>query len=455
MITQRDTALKVLQAALLAADPAEAIRRHVRRDGHELHVADRVYDLRRYDRVYVVGGGKASLPMAAAVEDLLGDRLTAGLVNTKRGHLAASTGEAAAGQSVALRKGSHIQVVEAGHPIPDEEGRAGAARMAEILRQATDRDLVICLISGGGSALMALPAPGLTLADKQATTQTLLACGATINEINTVRKHLSQSKGGYFALQAHPAEMITLILSDVVGSPLDVIASGPTVPDPTTFADAYAVLARYGVLDQVPAAVRRRLEDGRAGRLEDTPTAGHPAFGRTFNLVVADNRVAARAAVAQAEALGFHSLLLSTSVEGEAREIAKFHAALAREVEETNAPLPRPACLIAGGETTVTLRGHGKGGRNQEMALAAALKIAGLERTVILCSATDGSDGPTDAAGAIVDGSTVRRAQELGMDAEAYLADNNSYEFFSHLGDLIKTGATNTNVNDLTMVFVF
>ena len=327
--------------------------------------------------------------------------------------------------------------------------------MAEILRQATVDDLVICLISGGGSALMALPAPGITLADKQATTQALLACGATINEVNSVRKHLSMSKGGNFALLAHPAEVITLILSDVVGSPLDVIASGPTVPDPSTFADACDVLQRYEVMERVPPAVRQRLEDGRAGRLDDTPTAGHPAFARTFNLVVADNRIAARAAVSEAASLGFNALLLSTSVEGEAREIAKFYAALGREIEETNAPLPAPACLVAGGETTVTLRGHGKGGRNQEMALAAALKIRDLQRTLIVCAATDGSDGPTDAAGAMVDGDTLRRAGDAGLDPLAYLADNNSYEFFDRLGDLIRTGPTNTNVNDLTMVFVF
>ncbi len=451
MDPRHQTALRVLSAALLAADPAEAVRRQVRRDGDMLRVAGRTYDLSRYRRVLVIGGGKASVPMAAAVEGILGERLTEGLINTKEGHSARECGVSAD----FLAPGSRVRVIEAGHPVPDARGQDGASRMAALLRGATADDLVICLISGGGSALMALPAPGVTLADKQATTRALLACGATINEVNTVRKHLSQSKGGSFALLAYPADVVTLILSDVIGSPLDVIASGPTVPDPTTFHQALAVLAAYDLLGKVPPPVRLHIEAGVAGNLDDTPDAGHPAFERTFNLVVADIRVAALAAEQEARRLGFSTLLLSTSVEGEAREIAKFLAAIGREEEETGGPLPRPACLIAGGETTVTVRGQGKGGRNQEMALAAALKIDGLADTVILCSATDGSDGPTDAAGAIVDGSTIRRAREMGLDPAAYLADNNSYAFFNLLGDLIKTGPTNTNVNDLAMVFVF
>lgn len=451
MDPRHQTALRVLNAALLAADPAEAVRRQVRREGDLLHVAGRAYDLSRYQRVVLVGGGKAAVPMAAAVEDILGDRLTGGLINTKEGHLAATSRAASATRAPASR----VEVIEAGHPVPDVRGQEGAARMAGLLGAATAEDLVVCLISGGGSALMALPAPGISLADKQATTRALLSCGATINEVNAVRKHLSLSKGGNFALLAYPAELITLILSDVIGSPVDAIASGPTVPDPTTFGEARQVLERYGLISTVPPSVRARLEAGVAGEIADTPVAGHPAFERTFNVVIADIRVAALAAEQEARALGFNTMLLTTSVEGEAREIGKVLAAIGREEEETGAPLPRPACLITGGETTVTVRGQGKGGRNQEMALAAGIKIAGLDHTVILCSATDGSDGPTDAAGAIVDGSTVRRAREMGLDPEAYLSDNNSYAFFDRLGDLIRTGPTNTNVNDLDLVFVF
>lgn len=459
--------LAVFAAALAAVEPAAAVRRQVRREGDALRVADRVYDLRRYRNVYVVGGGKAAVPMAAAIQEILGDRTTAGLVNTRRGQApppdptrvrerVGPVPDRGDGPVVALAiPHSRIAVIQAGHPIPDEAGQAGAAAMAELLTGATADDLVICLISGGGSALMALPAEGITLADKQAVTGALLASGATINEVNAVRKHLSRSKGGGFALLAYPAEVITLILSDVVGSPLDVIASGPTVPDASTFADACAVLSRYGLWDRVPSTVRRRLDEGRAGQLAETPKPGHPAFARTFNLVVADNRVAARAAVAEAERLGFHAMLLSTSVEGEAREVGKVFAALAREIAETNGPLPRPACLVAGGETTVTLHGAGRGGRNQEMALSAAIKMAGLERVALLCGATDGSDGPTDAAGAVVDSTTAARARSLGMEPAAFLAENDSYSFFQRLGDLIITGPTNTNVNDLTMVFAF
>jgi len=447
----QEIALALLATALAAADPRQAIHRSLRRHDDTLSVGDRTYDLQQYRHIYVVGGGKAAIPMAIAIEEILGDRITAGIVNTRRGHQQKTSPEQA---PEVIPSPQRIAVVEAGHPIPDEDGQAGTERMASLLRQAEAHDLVICLISGGGSALMALPAPGITLADKQAVTAALLASGATINEINTVRKHLSQSKGGNLALLAYPAEVITLILSDVVGNPLDVIASGPTVPDPSTFADAWDILERYGLIDKVPPAVRQRLKDGRAGLYPDTPTAEHPAFSRTFNLVVADNRIAAQAIVTEASKRGFNALLLSTSVEGEAREVAKVYAAMAREIAETNAPLPRPACLVAGGETTVTLRGQGKGGRNQEMALAAALKIANLEGTVILCAATDGSDGPTDAAGAIADGTTVARALSLGLDPMAYLANNDSYHFFDQLGDLVITGPTHTNVNDLTVILV-
>jgi len=447
-----DTVRCVLDAALRAVDPAEAVRRQVSRQDDLLVVAGRQYDLARYRHVYVLGGGKASIPMAAALSEILGGRVTAGHVNSRRtGPLPAA---GAASDIAPLAPGSPVTVTEAGHPLPDESGAAGVARMAKLLRAATADDLVFFVISGGGSALMAWPAPGISLDDKREVTRQLLASGATINELNAVRKHISQSKGGQLAQLAYPAEVITLILSDVVGSPLDVIASGPTVADPSTYEQAYRVLAERRLLTRTPAAVLAQLEGGLAGFLPETPKAGDPVFKRTFNVVVGDNRVAARAAAAEATRLGFNTLLLSTSVEGEAREIAGFFAALAREIEETGAPVAPPACLVAGGETTVTVRGGGTGGRNQEMALAAAMKIAGLEHTVIACCATDGSDGPTEAAGAWVDGSTVGRALERGCDPGAYLADNDSHTFFQRMGGLIVTGPTNTNVNDLTFVFV-
>jgi glycerate 2-kinase len=302
---------------------------------------------------------------------------------------------------------------------------------------------------------MTLPVEGLNLADVKSLTDTLLRCGATINEINAVRKHLSQIKGGNLARLVYPAEIVSLILSDVVGNPLDVIASGPTVPDPTTFADAYGIIEKYGLLEELLRPIVERLQRGKEGLIAETPKEGDEVFTQTYNLLIASNEVAAEAATTRAEELGFHSLLLSTFVEGEAREVAKVFAAIAKEILHSGRPVPRPACVVAGGETTVTVRGNGLGGRNQEMALSAALEIAGLEDVMIIPLATDGTDGPTDAAGAIADGSTLRRAQEAGLSASQYLADNDSYQFFQQLGDLLITGPTNTNVNDLTFTFVF
>ena len=441
---RRERALAILSAALEAVDPVNAVKRQVSLSDETLRIGQRIYDLGRYRHIYVIGGGKAGGSMAQAVEEILGQRVTAGLVNVKYGYGAET---------------EIIRLNEAGHPIPDAAGMAGTKRMAELARKATDEDLVICLISGGGSALMTLPAEGVTLADVRSLTDALLRCGATINEINAVRKHLSQTKGGNLARLAYPAEIVSLILSDVVGSPLDVIASGPTVPDTTTFADAYGVIEKYGLLEELPRSIVERLWRGKEGIIPETPKQGAESFARTYNLIIASNEVAAEAATTRAEELGFHTLLLSTFVEGEAREVAKVFAAVAKEIINSGRPLPRPACVVAGGETTVTIRGSGLGGRNQEMALSAALEIAGLEDVMIIPLATDGTDGPTDAAGAIADGSTLRRAslllQEAGLSAAQYLANNDSYHFFQQLGDLLITGPTNTNVNDLTFTFVF
>ena len=437
---RREQALAILSAALEAVDPVNAVKRQVSLSDDTLRIGQRIYDLGRYRNIYVIGGGKAGGSMAQAVEEILGQRVTAGLVNVKYGYGA---------------KTDIIRLNEAGHPIPDAAGMAGTKQMAELARQATDEDLVLCLISGGGSALMTLPAEGVTLADVKSLTDALLRCGATINEINAVRKHLSQTKGGNLARLAYPAEIASLILSDVVGNPLDVIASGPTVPDTTTFADAYGVIEKYGLIEKLPRPIVERLWQGAEGLIPETPKVGAEAFTRTHNLIIASNEVAAEAATTKAKELGFHTLLLSTFVEGEAREVARVFAAIAKEIVHSGRPLPRPACVIAGGETTVTIRGKGLGGRNQEMALSAALEIAGLEEVMIVPLASDGTDGPTDAAGAIADGSTLRRAQEVGLAAAQYLADNDSYHFFQQLGDLLITGPTNTNVNDLTFTFVF
>jgi hydroxypyruvate reductase len=420
------------RAALGAVDPAAAVRRYARREGDVLIVADRRYDLREFERVFVVGFGKAAVPMTTAVADTLGGRLTAGVVVTKYGH----------GEISRSAAQSAITLIEAGHPVPDEHSVRGAQTVADLVDQATERDLVICLISGGGSALLTLPVPGLDLADLQALTGALLRSGATINELNTVRKHCSRIKGGNLARLASPATLVTLILSDVVGDPLDVIASGPTVPDPATVTDAQAVLQRHRISFPKPVP------------FQETPKPSDPVFERVQNVVVGSNRQAALAAVASARQAGFNTLLLGTFVEGEAREVARVAAALAKGVRVHGEPLKPPACLVWGGETTVTIRGNGKGGRNQELALAAALALEGWPGVLLMALATDGTDGPTDAAGAVITGGTVARARAMGLDPWAALEDNNSYAFFDALGDLILTGPTGTNVNDLLFVMV-
>jgi hydroxypyruvate reductase len=445
---RREKALEILGAALAAVDPAAAIHNALRYDplSQQLELAGQVYDLRRYQNVYVVGAGKAGWPMASALAEILGERLTRGLVNVKHGHRPPPGYDT-----------GRIELIEASHPVPDEAGVQGASRMVDLLRDLTENDLVLAVISGGGSALLELPVPGVTLADMQMLTSTLLRSGATINQMNTVRKHLSQVKGGQLAKWASPAPLIGLILSDVVGSPLDVIASGPTVPDTSTFSEAWAILESFGLTEagKTPPAILEYLRAGVAGQIPETPKPGDPLFDRVQNLIVADNRIAGLAAAEKARSLGFNASLLSTFVEGEAREVARVYAALAKEVLTFNAPLARPACLLLGGETTVQVRGNGLGGRNQEMALAAALAIEELPEIMIVPLATDGTDGPTDAAGAIAEGDTIGRAVTLGLDPADYLRRNDAYHFFERTGDLLRTGPTQTNVNDLTMLLIF
>ena len=439
---QRERVLPILSAALQAVDPYMAVRRALTQQGEELRIGARVYDLRSVEQVIVVGAGKAGGPMSRAVEDVLGGRLRPGqgAVNVKRGHAEPTRA---------------IEIREAGHPIPDEDGVMGTRRIVELVRSAGVDDLVLCLISGGGSALLQLPAEGITLADTRWVTDLLLRAGATIDELNTVRKHLSQVTGGQLARLAQPARVVSLLLSDVVGNPLDVIGSGPTAPDSSTFEGAAKIVERFELWAELPAAVRERLEAGRRGELAETPKPGEPLFERVQNEVVASNELAAQTAVMEAERSGFRTLLLSTFIEGEAREVGRVFAGLAREVAASGRPLSRPCCLVAGGETTVTVRGNGRGGRNQELALGAALKLAGLQDMLLVALATDGNDGPTDAAGAVADGTTLDRAGRLGLDPHAFLARNDAYGFFERLGDLLMTGPTNTNVNDLTFVFAF
>ena len=420
----RKHARTIFQAALSAADPAGAVERYLKRR-----------DFSRFRDIYVVGAGKAGASMAQAAERVLGRRIAAGLLNVKYGHTAK------------LRR---IELNECGHPVPDPNGVAGAERIARIAAGAGKDDLVICLISGGGSALLPAPAEGITLEEKQATTRLLLASGANIHEINSVRKHISRIKGGQLARLAAPARVESLMLSDVIGDNLDVIGSGPTAPDVSTFADAVGILDRYGIRERVPASVRERLEQGARGAVPETPKLDDPVFARVRNTIVGSSRLALAAAARHARALGYRTLVLSSEIQGEAREIARMHAAIASEMVRTGHPMKPPACVITGGETTVTLRGDGLGGRAQEFALAAAIDIAGLENVVVFCAGTDGSDGPTNAAGAVADGQTLGRKP----DARSYLNRNDSYHYFESLGDLVITGPTNTNVMDVCIVLV-
>ena len=439
IVKLRHHARQIFQAGLQAVDPVEAIIRHVTLNGDVLCISDRQFNLKDYDRILVVGAGKAVAPMAKAVEDLLGNRISDGVIVVKDEH------------GLPLKK---IKICEASHPVPDERGVQGTEEILSLVETAGKRDLIICLISGGGSALLIAPAGDISLEDKQNATKLLLACGATIHEFNTVRKHLSRAKGGRLAQMAYPATVTSLILSDVVGDDLDVIASGPTVPDSSTFNDAEQILKGYGIWDQLTPSVRNHIEKGTSGQIEDTPNSNDVVFQQCSQVLVGTNLQALKAAGQEARKLGYRPLILSSKVEGEAREVARFYTAIAREILSSENPLKPPACVLAGGETTVTITGEGRGGRNQEFALAAALTIAGLDNVVVLSGGTDGTDGPTDAAGAIADGTTVARALEKSLDPKDFLRRNDSYSLFQHLEDLLMTGPTRTNVMDIYMMLL-
>jgi len=442
-LTQAALVRSVLAAALQAADPYQAVRSALHRTGDLLKVDEQIYPLKNFQNIYVIGAGKAAYPMALAVEDILGDHLTNGLMVTKEGHLPPQP---------ALRR---VHILEAGHPLPDERGIEAARRMLHLLDTTTADDLVFCLISGGGSALMTAPAEGVSLSDLQQLTNILLRCGASIAQINTLRKHLDQVKGGGLARRAAPARVCTLILSDVVGDPLETIASGPTVPDASTFQDAWKVLELFSLLDETPQGILSYLRRGLQGEAAETLKPGDPIFQRVQNVLAASNAQAANAAAERAKTFGFHTLRLTTFLQGEARQAGMLLAAIARQIHASAEPLSRPACLITGGETTVTVRGSGKGGRNQELVLGAVEGLAQVPQSLLISLATDGGDGPTDAAGAVASDTTLLRARALGLEPQDFLNRNDAYHFFEPLGDLLKTGPTRTNVNDLQFLFVF
>lgn len=436
----RIDALDILEAAVNAVNPGEAVRRSLSVKGTHLTIRGAEWDLDRFEGIHVIGGGKACGAMAEAVEEILGDRISSGTVNVLKG-------------TESRHDLDRVSLNGASHPIPDVDGVTGVQKMMETLDGVGASDLIIVLISGGGSSLMAYPAKGVALENIQDVTQKLLMSGATIGELNAVRKHLSAIKGGQLVQRSRGATVISLILSDVVGDPIDTIASGPTAPDETTFGDARDVLERFGLWEGVPRIVKERLEEGARGKIHETPKPGDPIFQRVRNFVIGSNLVAARAAVERAGELGYNAELVSTEVEGEARDVGRSFAEAALSVTRLGSPVRAPAVLVAGGETTVSVRGVGVGGRNMEVALAASEGIEGMA-SVVAALATDGIDGPTVAAGAMVDGSTLVRARALGLDPSKYLSENDSYMFFQSLGDAFITGPTGTNVNDLTIILV-
>ncbi len=440
----RSVARAIFSKAVSAVDPGRLLRERIQIEKNRLLIRaeenrELTFDLSHFEKIFVVGTGKASNSMAKAIEEMFGERITTGMVTTKYGHL------------LPLRK---IEIIEAGHPLPDQKGYEGAKRIRNLLKESGPGDLVIFLLSGGGSALLPFPANAIELKEKQEVTQLLLDCGADIQEINTIRKHISQIKGGWLSKWAYPSTVIGFILSDVVGDQLDVIGSGPTVPDPSTFEEAWEILRKYDLFGKISASIKQYLESGKKGEVEETPKPGDAVFEKVHNCIIGSNAFALREAEKEAASLGLNTLILSSLIVGETREAARFHTAIAKEVILSGNPIVRPACILSGGETTVTIKGSGLGGRNQEFVLAAALEISRMEKIVLLSGGTDGTDGPTDAAGALADHTTIDRAKGMGLNTKAHLENNDAYPFFKKLGDLLITGPTQTNVMDVRIILV-
>jgi len=436
----RRSCLDALEYALEAVEPAALVKAKVRvtSDRRFLVVGRKRFDLWEFRRVLVIGGGKASAGMARAIEEVLGDKITGGIVNVP--------------ESQVRRNGRTIVKLHgATHPLPSTRGEEGVREMIRLVGKPTDDTLVISLISGGGSAMLPMPRDGITLSDKIETTRSLLRAGAGIKELNIVRKHLSEFKGGWLAVKLYPATVVSLVISDVVGNGLDSIASGPLYPDSSTFHDAMNVLKIYRLLGNIPVAASSLIQRGSAGAVPDTPKPGSRYFERVTNIIIGSNEDACAAAVRRLRALHCRPVLLTTGYEGESEDIGRQFGSIPLEAAGTT----RPRSWVAGGETTVTVRGDGFGGRNQEFALGAAMKISGNRGVAIVSSGTDGVDGPTDAAGALVDGSTVSRARARGLEPREHLRHNDSYPLFRELGDLVMTGPTGTNVNDVCVIAIY
>ena len=435
----RKVALRLIEEGLKAADPYKVVYNSIEVQGPIIKVCGIEF---KPSRIFIVGFGKASINMAKAVEDKLKDKICEGVISAPK---------TLKDEHVKLTK---IKIVWSGHPYPDEGSIKAGRLISELVKEAKEDDLVIALVSGGGSALMEYPANNITLSDFIKTTELLLKSGAVIQEINAVRKHISLVKGGWLAYYAYPAKLVSLIISDVVGDDLSSIASGPTVPDPTTFNDAVSVLKKYGIWDKVPDTVRKYLSNGLSGKVPETPKPGDKVFNNVHNFIVASNIVSLKRMAGIGRGLGYNTIILTSLLEGEAREVGKVLASIALDSKMHGIPVEPPAIILAGGETTVTVRGKGKGGRNQELALSAAFKLANNHGIALASVGSDGIDGITPYAGGIIDAHSINRAIKLELNPEEILMNNNSYEFFKNLGDGIYTGPTGTNVNDFQVIII-
>ncbi|MGQ9479664.1 MAG: glycerate kinase type-2 family protein [Thermoproteota archaeon] len=428
----RRDALEILEEGLRAADPRESIKETLEKIRGEIH---------GYRRVFIIGFGKASVSMAMACEELLGEFIYKGVVIAPDGV-----------NDTGLER---IRVLRGTHPLPSERNIESTRELLSTCSGLSREDLVICLVSGGGSALLVLPAEGVSLKDKIRTTEYLLRCGAEIKEINIVRKHLSSIKGGQLLRFLKPAKVISLIVSDIVGDPVEHIASGPTYHDSSTFSDAYRIIMKYGLLEKLPRSVIRRIERGLKGEIEETPKPGEPLFNDVENIIVSNNSKSLMAMKRKAAEIGYNASILTSFSEGEAREIGRFLCGIVKQIHLYNSPARKPACLILGGEMTVTVKGSGKGGRNQELVLSMLSNLIGINNFLVASIGSDGVDGYTDAAGAIADSSTLEKASLLGLNPKDFLNDNDSYSFFRQTGDLVFTGPTGTNVNDFSVIMVY
>ncbi len=436
-INRRKAALEIFLASVESVKPDNLINRFMQLNKNILQIDETTFDLSVIKNIYVVGAGKASSIMAKAVESVLGSRITSGQIVTKYGH------------GVPLR---FIGLTEAGHPVPDENGLNGTARIMSIVDRAGEGDLVICLISGGGSALLTDVPEGCTLEEMKTLNDILLKCGANINEINCIRKHVSGVKGGQLSKAAYPARVISLILSDVIGDPLDVIASGPTAADPSTYSEAMSIVNKYKIENDLPDKILQILYEGFENKLAETLKETDRVFLNTINKIIGNNRLALQAASVKAEELGYETQILTDKISGDVSEVASF---ILSTVTSTKLEKPgRKLCLLMGGEPTLKVTGSGRGGRNQHLALVIADLMKGQQGTTILCCGTDGTDGPTDAAGAVVDSFTSLNASRLNLDIEQYIRNFDSYDFFKQEGGLIITGPTQTNVMDLMVILV-